>query len=74
MPDPPARDSVVPGSARTVIIHEEYVLVTIRCGKCGHEQEARAESKTTRCTACGRICHLPRPSAGENVIPIRRSA
>jgi ribosomal protein S27E len=56
-----------------VVIHEEYTLVTIRCGKCQHEQEARAESKTTRCTACGRTCRLPRETA-PNVISLHRSA
>jgi hypothetical protein len=70
---PPARDVIVPGSVRTVVVHEEYILVTVRCGKCGHEQEARAESKTTRCTACGRTCRLPRETA-PNVIPLRRTA
>lgn len=73
MARPPARDTVVPGSARNVVIHEEYVLVTVECGRCGNRQEARAESKTTRCTACGRTCRLPRETA-PNVIPIRRSA
>jgi hypothetical protein len=73
MSRPRARDLVVPGSARPVVIHEEYVLVTVRCGRCSHEQEARAEGKTTRCTACGRTCRLSAPPA-ENVIPIRRSA
>jgi hypothetical protein len=73
MTRPPARDVIVPGSARPVVIHEEYVLVTVRCGRCQHEQEARAESKTTRCGACNRTCRLPRESA-PNVIPLRRSA
>jgi hypothetical protein len=73
---PPARDAIVPGSARRVTVHEEYTLVTVACGRCGHEQEARADLKTTRCTACGRTCRLPGPPAGENVVPllIRRSA
>ena len=69
----PARDSVVPGSARLVIVHEEYTLVTVRCGRCAHEQEARVTARTARCTACGRTCRLPRESA-PNVIPLRRSA
>lgn len=73
MTRPPVRDSIVPGSARPVVIHEEYVLVTVRCGRCGHEQEARAESKTTRCTACDRTCRLHRETA-PNVIPLRRTA
>jgi hypothetical protein len=71
---PPARDSIVPGSARPVIIHEEYILVTVECGRCRHRQEARATSKTTRCTACGRNCRVTAPTADPNVIPIRRSA
>jgi ribosomal protein S27E len=70
---PPARDLIVPGSARNVTVHEEYTLVTVRCGRCSHEQEVRAESKTTRCTACGRTCRLPRATA-PNVIPLRRTA
>lgn len=74
MTRPPVRDSVVPGSARRVVVHEEYVLVTVRCGRCQNEQQARAESKTTRCTACGRTCRIPVAPAGENVIPLRRSA
>lgn len=69
----PYRDTAVPGSARTVVIHEEYVLVTVCCGRCGNEQEARAESKTTRCTACGRTCRLHRETP-PNVIPLRRTA
>jgi hypothetical protein len=73
MTRPPARDLIVPGSARLVVIHEEYVLVTVRCGKCGQEHETRADSKTTRC-ACGRTCRLTAPAA-ENVVPFfRRSA
>jgi ribosomal protein S27E len=71
---PPVRDLIVPGSARLVEIREEYTLVTVRCGRCDHEQEARAESKTTRCTACGRTCRLPSALPAENVIPLRRSA
>jgi hypothetical protein len=72
MTRPAARDTVIPGSARNVVIHEEYVLVTVRCGKCGQKHETRADSKTTRC-ACGRTCRLPRETA-PNVIPLRRSA
>lgn len=75
MPGSPARDTVVPGSARPVVIHEEYTLVTVECGRCRHRHETRADSKTTRCTACGRTCRLPAalPAAG-NVLPFRRSA
>lgn len=74
MTRPPARDVIVPGSARLVVIREEYTLVTVRCGRCGHGQETRAESKTTRCVACGRTCRLPSVPADGNVTPIRRSA
>lgn len=73
MTRPPARDSIVPGSARLVVVHEEYTVVTVVCGRCGHEQEARAESKTTRCKACDRTCRLPAVTA-PNVIPLRRTA
>jgi hypothetical protein len=66
----PARDTVVPGSVRNVVVHEEYTLVTVRCGRCGLEHETRADSKTTRC-ACGRTCRLPRETA-PNVIPLLR--
>lgn len=75
MTRPPVRDLIVPGSARIVEVREDYTLVTVRCGRCEHEQEARAESKTTRCTACGRTCRLPVTPPGENVVPfLRRSA
>jgi hypothetical protein len=70
---PRALDLIVPGSVRNVTVHEEYTLVTVRCGRCGHEQETRAESNTTRCTACRRTCRLPRQTA-PNVIPLRRTA
>lgn len=74
MTRPPARDAVVLNSARTVVIHEEYTLVTVRCGRCEHEQEARATAKTTRCTACGRSCRIEIAAGDPNVIPLRRSA
>jgi hypothetical protein len=73
MTRPPARDSIVPGSARLVVIHEEYTLVTVECGKCGHQHEARASAKTTRCI-CGRNCRVDAPTADPNVIPLRRPA
>ena len=74
MTRPPVRDTVVPGSARPVVIHEEYTLVTVRCGRCHNEQEARAASKTTRCTACGRTCRIAIAAGDPNVIPLRRTA
>jgi peptide subunit release factor 1 (eRF1) len=70
---PPARDTIVANSARLVVVHEEYTLVTVECGRCGHRQEARAESKTTRCKACDRTCRLI-PAAVPNVFPLRRIA
>lgn len=68
----PARDLVVPGSARLVVVHEEYTLVTVRCGRCSHEQPARAESKTTRCTACNRTVRIQAAPSAPNVIPLLR--
>lgn len=74
MTRPPVRDLIVPGSTRNVEIREEYVLVTVECGRCHSRQETRAESKTTRCAACGRTCRLTAPPA-PNVVPfLRRSA
>lgn len=66
-------DVVVPGSLRTEVRTQSYV--TVRCGKCGTEFEARAECKTSRCKNCGRACRLTPPaSAGPNVIPMLRTA
>lgn len=66
-------DVVVPGSLRTEVRAQSYV--TVRCGKCGHEFEARAECKTTRCKECNRTCRLDSPAGSAlNVIPLRRSA
>lgn len=76
MTRPPVRDAVVPNSARTVVYHEELTLVTIRCGRCEFEQEARATANTTRCKSCGRNCKVAAPATDPDVIPIfsRRSA
>jgi NADH pyrophosphatase NudC (nudix superfamily) len=72
---PQVRDSIVPGSARTVTYHEDVTYVTVQCGRCGHRQEARATSKTARCKECNRSCRIGTPAAGPNVLPfIRRSA
>jgi ribosomal protein S27E len=71
---PRVRDSIVPNSARTVTYHEDVLFVTVRCGRCSHEQETRASARTTRCKACGRSCRLNAPAADPNVIPLRRSA
>lgn len=74
MTHPPARDSIVANSARLVVVHEEYTLVTVECGRCHHRQEARATANTTRCTECRRNCRVTAPTADPNVIPLRRSA
>lgn len=74
MTAPRVRDAVVPGSARTVTYHEEVTYVTVRCGRCRNEQEARAGARTARCRECGRTCRLSAPAAGPNVIPLRRTA
>ena len=73
MTAPRARDDIVPGSARTVTYHEEVTYVTVRCGRCSHEQETRVSAQTTRCRGCGRTCRLTAP-ADPNVIPLRRTA
>lgn len=73
MTAPRPRDAIVPGSARTVTYHEEVTFVTVRCGRCSHEQETRASAKTTRCKGCGRTCSLA-PAGDPNVIPLRRTA
>lgn len=67
----PVRDSIVPNSAHVVIYHEEFTLVTVRCGRCSHEQEARSTASTTRCKGCGRSCRVAVPETDPNVIPIR---
>lgn len=74
MTRPPARDSIVPGSARLVVVHEEYTVVTVRCGGCEAEQETRDSVKTTRCKVCSRSCRVMVPDADPNVIPFRRTA
>jgi ribosomal protein S27E len=73
MTAPRTRDAIVPGSARTVTYHEEVTLVTVRCGRCSHEQETRASAQSTRCKGCGRTCRLT-ASPAPNVIPLRRTA
>lgn len=66
-------DVVIPGSLRTEVRAQDWV--TVRCGRCGHQVEARAECKTTRCTQCSRTCRLDHPAGADpNVIPLRRSA
>jgi ribosomal protein S27E len=57
-----------------VTYHEEVTYVTVRCGRCQNEQEARASARTTRCRECGRTCSLTVPADGPNVIPFRRTA
>jgi hypothetical protein len=39
----PARDAVVPSSARLVAVREERTLAAVECGRCGSRQEARAD-------------------------------
>lgn len=71
------RDLIIPGSLRTEVTTWETTYVTVRCGRCGSEFDARAECKTTRCKGCGRTCRLNRAAdAGPNVVllPGRRSA
>jgi len=71
----PVTDVVIPASLRTEVRTQSYV--TVRCGQCGTEFEARAECKTTRCKNkdCRRTCRLDHPAeASPNVIPLRRTA
>ncbi len=73
MSRPAIRDLIIPGSLRTEVTTWETQLVTVRCGRCGREFDARAECKTTRCQACGRVCRLDGAAeASPDVIPIRR--
>jgi tRNA(Ile2) C34 agmatinyltransferase TiaS len=67
------RDSIIPGSLRTEVTTLTETLVTLRCGRCGSEFDARAECKTTRCKRCGRVCRLDTATElAPNVTPIRR--
>lgn len=69
------RDVIVPGSVRTKVIHWECLVVTLMCGRCGSEFEARAECKTARCKQCNRVCRLDKaPEMGPNVISLRKRA
>jgi hypothetical protein len=67
------RDVIIPGSIRVEHIVTE-TLITIRCGRCGHEfDDARAECRTSRCKRCNRVCRLDQAAeVGGNVISIRR--
>jgi hypothetical protein len=69
----PVRDLIIPGSLRTEVTTLTWTLVTLRCGRCGSEFDARAECKTTRCKRCGRVCLLG-TELPLNVIPLRRPA
>ena len=71
---PRIRDVILPGSIRTEPVIWETVLVTLRCGRCGHEFDARAECRTSRCKRCERVCRLDTAAAAANVTPIRRRA
>lgn len=64
-------DAVLPGTVRTEHYEHDVTTVTVRCGRCGHEQDTGAESKTSTCKGCGRTMRLDR-AAGENVVPLRR--
>lgn len=69
------RDVIVPGSSRVKVIHLEWTACTVRCGRCGHEQEARAECRTARCKACGRVMRLDQAvTDAANVTPMRKRA
>ena len=66
------RDLIIAGSFRVEVRTWETALVTLRCGRCGDEFDARSECKTTRCGKCGRVCRLDTAEqAGPNVIPFR---
>jgi hypothetical protein len=66
-------DLIVPGSIRVRVTHYEDTMMMVRCGRCSHEFEARADCHTTRCKRCGRVCQLDQALlAGDNVTPIRR--
>ena len=65
-------DLIIPGSFRVEVRTWETRLVTLRCGRCGAEFDARSECRTTRCGNCGRVCRLDTAQqAGPNVIPFR---
>lgn len=67
-------DMIIPGSIRTETTTWTRTLITVRCGRCGHEQEASATRHTATCRACGRAMRLDRAADGANVVPIRRRA
>jgi hypothetical protein len=72
---PKITDLIVPRSIRVRVTHYEDTMMTIRCGRCGHEQEVFADCHTSRCKGCGRVCQLDRAiEPGANVTPIRRRA
>jgi ribosomal protein S27E len=70
----PAVDVVVPGSVRTVHWQSDTTNITVRCGRCGGEQEAWIGARTTTCRSCGRTMRLDRTATGENVTPIHQQA
>lgn len=66
------RDVIVPGSIRTEVTVWESTYVTLLCGRCGHEVQARHDANTARCKNCYRVCQLGTAAeAGPNVIPFR---
>jgi ribosomal protein S27E len=54
------RDVIVPGSARTERVVYDHSYITVRCGRCGHEQEAGAELRTAHCKSCRRSMQIER--------------
>jgi ribosomal protein S27E len=56
------RDAIVPGSARTEHVEYDRSYITVRCGRCGHEQEVSIEwfRRTSGCRGCGRSIQIQR--------------
>jgi ribosomal protein S27E len=71
---PRIRDLIVPGSVRVERTVWETTVMTVRCGRCSHEQEVNAHGHTARCKRCSRVMRLDRAPVAENITPIRRRA
>jgi ribosomal protein S27E/predicted DNA-binding protein (UPF0251 family) len=66
-------DVVMAGSIRTETFQNTSTWITVRCGRCGHQQETGAESRTSTCKQCGRTMRLDQAAAAApNVTPLRR--